>query len=522
MLRNKKFLMILSAVMIFALALTACGTQPAEEGPQTGEPNEPVKEQEAAKDTIVLAQGADAKSLDPHAENDQPSSRVNKQIYSTLVESTVDMDLVPGLAESWNQVDETTWEFNIRKGVKFHNGEELKASDVKFSINRMLESPRVAHIVGAIESVEASEDYKIILKTKEPFGPLLAHLAHTAASIVNEKAVTESGENYGQEPVGTGPFKFASWEAGDKITLERFDDYYKGAAKLKTVVFRNITEGTNRTIGLETGELDVAYDIEPIDKDRVSNHENLQLIEGPALSMAYIGMNAQKEPFNNEKVRKAINHAIDRDSIIAAVLNGAGQKANSPIGPRVFAHNDAISGYDYDVEKAKELIKEAGYEGGFSTTIWTNDNPVRLQIAQIAQAQLKEIGIDVSIEPLEWGSYLERTAAGEHDMFILGWVTVTADPDYGLYALYHSDQHGGAGNRTFYTNPEVDKFLNEGRTAIDPETRAAAYKKAQELIMNDAPDAVLYYGTDNVGAQKSVKGFELHPAGHHSVYEVSF
>jgi len=516
MLRNKKFIMILSAIMVFALALTACGNKPAEEETPSGD------KEAVVKDTLVIAQGADAKSLDPHATNDQPSSRVSKQIYNTLVESTVDMELVPGLASDWKQVDDTTWEFDIRKGVKFHNGEELKASDVKFSLERMLVSKKVAHIVEAIESVEVVDDYKVVIKTKEPFGPLLAHLSHTAASIVNEKAVTEAGENYGQNPVGTGPFKFVSWEAGDKITLERFDDYYKGAAKVKTVVFRNITEGTNRTIGLETGELDIAYEIEPIDKDRVANHEKLQLIEGPSLSMNYIGFNNQKEPFNNEKVRKAINYAIDADEIITAVENGAAQKANSPIGPRVFAHNDSIEPYGYDPEKAKELLKEAGYENGFKTTIWTNDNPVRMQIAQIVQSKLKDIGIEVTIEPLEWGSYLERTANGEHDMYILGWVTVTADPDYGLYALYHSSQHGGAGNRTFYTNEEVNKLLEEGRTAIDAEKRAEAYKKAQEIIVNDAPDVLLYYKTQNVGAQKSVKGFELHPAGHHSVYGVSF
>ncbi len=514
MLKNKKFIVILSAIMIFALVLTGCG------------PNDPEGDNggdgEAAKDSLIIAQGADAKSLDPHGTNDQPSSRVSKQIYNTLVEQTVDMELVPGLAEEWNQVDETTWEFKIKEGVKFHNGEELKASDIKFSIDRMLESKEVAHIVESIESVEIVDDYKIIIKTAKPFGPLLAHLAHTATSIVNEKAVTEAGEDYGQKPVGTGPFKFVKWDAGDKISLERFDDYYEGPAKLKTVVFRNITEGTNRTIGLETGELDVAYEIEPIDKGTVANHKDLQLIEGPSLSMAYIGMNNLKEPFNNEKVRKAVNYAIDADSIIESVLHGAGQKANSPIGPRVFAHNDTLEPYGYDPEKAKELLKEAGYENGFNTTIWTNDNPIRLQIAQIAQAQLKEIGIEVTIEPLEWGSYLERTANGEHDMFILGWVSVTADPDYGLYPLYHSSQHGSGGNRSFFTNEEVDKFLEEGRVAIDAEKRAEAYKKAQEIIVREAPDAILYYQTQNVGAQKSVKGFQLHPAGHHSVYDVSF
>lgn len=159
---------------------------------------------------------------------------------------------------------------------------------------------------------------------------------------------------------------------------------------------------------------------------------------------------------------------------------------------------------------------------GFDTTIWTNDNPVRMQIAQIVQAQLAEIGINAVIEPLEWGSYLERTAKGEHDMFILGWTTVTADADYGLYALYHSSQHGGAGNRDFYTNEEVNTLLEEGRMATDPEVRKEKYAKAQEIIVSEAPDVMLYYNTQNIGAQKNVKGFKLHPAGHHSVYGVSF
>ncbi len=359
--------------------------------------------------------------------------------------------------------------------------------------------------------------------TEEPFGPLLSHLSHTAASILNEKAVTEAGDDYGQAPVGTGPYKFVSWTAGDKITLESFAEYFAGEATIKNVVFRNITEGTNRTIGLETGEIDVAYDIEPIDKNRVAEHDNLQLVESPSLSYAYIGINTTKGPLADVKVRQAINYAIDVPTIIDVVLEGAGELSNSPIGPRVFGHNPDVDAYGYDVEKAKSLLAEAGLADGFETTIWTNDNPVRMQIAQIVQAQLLEVGINCTIEPLEWGgSYLERTGKGEHDMFILGWTTVTADADYGLYALYHSSQHGGAGNRDFYTNAEVDELLEEGRTATDAEARKEAYAKAQEIIVSESPDVMLYYGTQNIGAQKNVKGFKLHPAGHHGVYGVSF
>lgn len=507
MFKRKRAFTFLSILLVLTLIVSACGGR-ASKDPEN--------------DPLIVAQGADPKSMDPHATNDQPSSRVNKQIYDTLVEATEDMELVPGLAESWEQLSETSWKFNIRQGVKFHNGEELKASDVKFSFERMKESGHVGHIIGALNSIDIEDDYTVILNTSEPFAPLLSHLAHTASSILNEKAVTEAGEDYQSVPIGTGPFKFVSHDAGDKVTLERFDDYYKGAAGVKTVIFRNIPEGTNRAIGLETGEIDIAYEIEPIDKETVEEHKDLELVEEPSLSTAYIGFNLNKEPFNDINVRKALNHAINTKEIIDVVLEGAGTKATGPINDKVFGYNKDLEGYEYNPEKAKELLAKAGYPDGFSTTIWTNDNPVRIKIAEIVQAHLKEVGVEAKIDMLEWAAYLERTAAGEHDMFILGWVTVTGDADYGLYALYHSSQHGSAGNRTFYDNSEVDKLLDEGRTSGDEDARFEAYSRAQKQIVEDAPQMFLYFQTQNVGMQDYVKDFRLHPAGHHKIYSTTF
>lgn len=471
------------------------------------------------KDTVVVAQGADAKSLDPHATNDQPSSRVAKQIYDRLVEADEEMKIVPGLAEKWTRVNDTTWEFNLRKGVKFHNGEELKAKDVVFTFNRMMKASTVSHIIEAVKSVTAKDDYTVVIETKFSYSPLLTHLAHTASSILNEKAVTEGGENYGQKPVGTGAYKFVSWEAGSKITLEANDQYFGEKAKVKTAIFRNITEGTNRTIGLETGEVDIAYDIEPIDKEKVATHKSLQLLEGESLSYAYIGINTKK--ITDSRVRQAINLAIDKQAIIDTVLNGAGTVANAPIAPQVFGYSKDIKGYGYDVAKAKALLKEAGKEG-MQTSIWTNDSPVRVQIAQIVQAQLKEVGINAKIETLEWASYLDRTAKGEHDMYILGWTTVTGDADYALLPLYHTSSHGGAGNRTFFSDPEVDKLLDQGRTESNEKARLDIYKKVMEKVVAAAPDVMLYYQTQNAGAQKNIEGFKLHPAGHHKIASVSF
>lgn len=474
------------------------------------------------KNKLVIAQGADAKSLDPHATNDQPSSRVSAQIYDRLIEQDENMLPQPGLAEKWEQIDPRTMLFHLRKGVKFHNGEELKASDVKFTLDKMTKSPSVAHIAGAIESVDVVDDYTVKVTTKTAFAPLLNHLAHTASSILNEKAVREGGSQYGQNPVGTGSYMIENWTAGDSITLKVNPEYYKGVSPIETVVFRNIPEGTNRTIGLETKEVDIAYDIEPIDKNRVKEEKDLTLIEEPSLSTAYLGFNMNKKPFNDIRVRQAIAYAIDEQAIVDAVYQGAGTLANSPIGPLVFGYSKDSKAYNYNIEKAKELLKEAGYENGFSFKLWTNDNAIRRDIATIVQDQLKQVGINVTIETLEWGAYLDGTSRGDHDMFILGWVSVTGDADYGLYALFHSSTKGGAGNRSFYDNPEVDKLLDTARASTSPEERVELYGKAQGIIQEELPILTLAYTTHNVGIQNNVKGFKLNPAGHHKIYGLSF
>lgn len=518
MMRNRKLLLLVSIMLAFALIVVGCGKT------STTDKTDGDNVAEDTKDTLIVAQGADAKTLDPHGSNDQPSSRVIKQINTTLILQDENMELQPGLAESWEEIDELTFEFKLREGVKFHNGEDFKASDVKFTLLRALESPNVGHIVGAIdpEGIEIVDDHTIRISTKEPFAPLLAHLAHTGASILNEKAVTESGDDYGQNPVGTGAYKFVKWVNGDSIELTRNDDYFGDLPAIKDLVFRNISEGTNRTIELETGGIDIAYDILPTDLSRVEGNDELTLARDVNLSTTYIGFNVDKKPFDDIRVRQAINYAIDAEGIIDAVMEGVGAQANGPLGPNVWASNQNLEPYGFDVEKAKELLADAGYPDGFKTTIWTNDNQTRMDIAEIVQNQLKAIDIEVEVQVVEWGAYLDGTANGEHDMFILGWVTVTGDPDYGLYALFHSSQFGDAGNRTFYANEKLDSLLDEARKSADSDSREAAYMEAQEIVRNEAPWIFLNSGENLTGTRKNVKGFKQHPAGHHNLSTVYF
>ena len=508
---KKKFGLLVTIILSMLLLVACGGSGEKKEGGDAGAGT--------AKDTLVIAQGADAKSLDPHASNDNPSSRIRVQIYDRLMELDDNGVPQPMLAESWERPDDKTIIFHLRKGVKFHNGDEMKASDVKFSLERALASPEVAEIISGINSVEVLDDYTVKVTTEKPMAAILNNLAHTTIAILSEKATKEAGDKFGQNPVGSGPYKFVSWQSGDRITLEAFPEYWQGEAPTKNVIFRNIVEDTNRTIGLETGELDIVYDISGMDKNKLKDDDRFVLIEGPQASLTYLGFNMKKAPYDNPKVREAISYAIDQKPIIDTVFLGAGEAGNSIIGPNVWGYYD-VEKYTQDIEKAKALLAEAGYPNGFKAKIWVNDNPVRRDTAVILQDQLKQIGIDLAIETVEWGAFLDGTARGDHEMFLLGWGTVTRDPDYGIYELVSTTTMGSAGNRSFYSNPTVDKLLEEGRTELDPEKRKAIYKEIQEIIRKDIPMYMIIYPLQNVVTQKNIKNFKLDSAQSHKIYGV--
>lgn len=474
--------------------------------------------------TLRVAQGADAVSLSPHNTNDQPSARVMRQIYDTLIVQTEDLELVPGLASEWEQIDELTWRFTIREGVTFHNGEPLTANDVKFTLDRLRDpetAAPAAFLVTFIDEITVEDEMTVTITTESPFSPMLSHLAHTATSILNERAVTEAGDDYGTEVVvGTGPFRFVSWETASQIVLERNDDWWGGEVMPERVIFRPIPEGTVRAIELETGGIDISYGVEPADFERLNANPDIQIATIETLATGYIGFNTQRAPFDNVLVRQAINHAIDTELIIDVVFEGRGIPATGPISPQVFGANLELEQFEFDQERARELLEEAGFADGFATSIWTNDNPTRMQIAEIVQAQLSEIGIDVDIQVLEWGTYLENTAAGLHDMFILGWVSVTADADYGLYSLFHSSTFGNPGNRTFWSNERVDTLLDLARAEADPDLRFAYYQEIQEIIVEEAPWLFLNITLEDNGLRSNIEGFTPHPAGHHRLYSV--
>lgn len=486
------------------------------------EPAAPEK-QPAAKeqrDTLVVADQYDATTFDPVRHNDYPSSRACHQVYDTLIFLNDDGTFRPGLAEKWEFVSDTAYKMYLRKGVKFHNGEELKAEDVKFSLERAT-TDLGAHIKTYsqdLDSVEVLDDYTVVLHLKKVNFPFFASLAHSWGSIVNKKEVEAQGENYGTPAgtaVGTGPFKFLSWQKSDRYTLERFDDYWGEKVKFKTLVLRSIPEPTARTVGLETGEVDIAYPIINNDISRIEENEALVLQRKPLASTTYMGFNTTKKPFDDPRVRKAFSAALDTVGIQKAVFRGVGKTPRTLIPSGIKYSIDAeLPAHARDVEAAKKLFAEAGVDPKeLKIQIWTNERKERVAMATIIHSQLQELGIDAEIKVLEWGAYIQGLQSKEHDLFLLGWGLSVPDPDYAVAGLLET---GAGTNYTFFSDAKLDELLAKGRAMPDGPDREKAYKDMQLYINEMCPMILLHNDESLVGVQKTVKGFVSNPFDVHT------
>lgn len=521
-------LWFLSLLAVLMLLVAACAGDGQPSGPGDGG---------ESGGHLIITVGADIVSLSTHGSNDVPSSNVQENVYETLTVLDEEQQIQPGLAESWDEVDETTWDFKLREGVKFHDGEDLTAEAVKVNFDR-LKDPRIASprafLLDQVTEVEVVDELTVRLHLEYAYAPLLANLAHNGAGIMSPKIIEEdyaqlsdddsNGNNneiqegdpdayINQNPAGTGPFKFKEWVPGSAVVLERYDDYWGEVAKLDSVEFKVVDEQSTRIAGLDTGESHVADGIGPHNISRVNGMDHASALQVPSVSLNYIGFNVQKEPFDDVRVRQAVSMAIDKEAIIEGVYDNVGIPAIGPLAPLVFGFDEGVSGLEYDVEKAKELLADAGYADGFKTSIWTNDNEQRMETAIAIQSQLADLGIEVVIDELEWGAYLERTANGEHDMFILGWSTVTSDADYGMYPLFHSSQLGSPGNRSFLEDPDVDRVLEAARQETDADKRQELYTEAQELLVELAPMLYLQHGEHLLGVSDKVKGFSVDAQG---------
>jgi peptide/nickel transport system substrate-binding protein len=461
----------------------------------------------AAGEGIVVAMPADATALDPHRTNDGPSFLVINQIYETLLVRSA-RGLEPRLAVSWKPTGDRTWEFKLRRGVKFHDGTPFGAEAVRFTFERFVNPQsraRAFFVLSMVEGVRVIADDTVQITTRFPFAALLNHLTHPATSIVSPAAVGRFGAEFARNPVGTGPFKFESWIARDRITLVRNDDYWGGPPQIARVVMRPIPEASTQIVELESGGVDVVFNMPADAVPRLERNPRVTVYKEPSFSANYIGFHLERPPFNDVRARRAVGHAVRVAGLISFFLKDLALPANGPLAPVVFGANPDLPGYEYDLDRAKALLAEAGVRPGARARLVVFESAEWRRIAQAIQASLQPVGIQVEVDVVEFGTWLSRLERGDFDLYGMRWGTVTLDADYTLYSLFHSSQIPNP-NYSRYRNPEVDRLLEEGRATADQGRRERLYRRAQALIVRDAPMIFLYYPLSTYAVRSELRG----------------
>jgi ABC-type transport system substrate-binding protein len=479
------------------------------------------KPKPGAPQKLVIAQGTDALTMDTHHGLDAPTFTVLDHMVEPLLELTPKGEIVPKLVEKWEvSADATEFTLKLKKGIKFHDGQPFNAEAVKVNFDRRVDpkaATKFGFLVAPISSVTVIDEYTAKIKTKAPFAAMLSNLTHQANGMQSPAALKASWDKPCTKPVGTGPFMFKEWVPGNKCVMVRNDNYWGKKPSLQEVTFRVIPDDASRVVALETGEVQVAVRIPPFDIPRLKANPKLMVINSPSVRTIYLGFNALKEPFQDKRVRQALNYAVNKEAIVKHVLGGVGRVSDAAISPGIFGYT-SIKTYEYNVEKAKALLAEAGYPKGFETTLHpaVGRYYMDVSVATAVAADLLKVGVKADIKMMEWGTYLpsilREKDVVEHKIYMLGWGCVTGDADYGLYTLFHSGEWPKKGmNASFFKNEKMDQLLDAARSTANPEERKKLYKDTLTLIADEAPWLFLHSEVQMVGTRSNVKGIIVHP-----------
>jgi len=487
--------------------------------------------------TYFFPLNKDIVTLDPAMSTDTVSSTVIVRVYEGLVGFSKEGSYDPRLAESWEvSADGLTWTFNLRKRVKFHDGRPFTSKDVVYSFERLLDpetaSPRtwvLDRIDGAEEFMSGDADkvsgikavgkYKVRIQLAEPFAPFLGMLAQNNAAIVSRPAVER--DEMEKAPVGTGPFHLKT-RTDSEIELHSFDAYWKrdGFGEklpyLDGITFRVIKEPLSRWREFRTGRLHHT-DIPLGHLGQVNSDSELKAMKmsRPVLDMHHMAFNLEKEPFkDNTSLRLAFNYGVDKEGLIRTVKDGDAVKARSYVPPGIDGYNVKLPGYRYNPERARQLLRQAGYPGGRGLpkiTLYADTDEDHRKVAEYVINDLKRLGIEIELKTLEWGAFLDATYNGEAAFFQNTWLADYPDPENFLYVLLHSSMWGSAGNQTRYGNDEFDEYCEEAGVITDWEKRIELYRQAEEIAYEDAPWLLLYFRNCTILKQPEVKGLTLSP-----------
>ncbi|WP_193554762.1 glutathione ABC transporter substrate-binding protein GsiB [Pectobacterium versatile] len=475
----------------------------------------------AAKDAVI-AVGSTFTSLDPYDANDSLSQTVAKSFYQGLFGFDKDMKLVNVLADSYDaSPDGLTYTVKLHPGVKFHDGSAFNAAAVKVNLDRASNPDnrlKRYNLFKMIDKTEAVDDLTVKITLKTPFSAFVNNLAHPAAVMISPAALKQYGKDIGFHPVGTGPYRFVAWNQTDFVKVEKFNGYWKaGLPKLDSITWRPVVDNNTRAALLQTGEAQFAYPI-PFEQAKVlEKNDKLALVASPSILHRYISMNVTQKPFDNPKVREALNYAINKEALIKVAFSGYATPAEGPL-PSSIDYSVKYHPWPYDPAKARELLKEAGYPDGFTTTLWSSHNHSTAQkVLQFTQQQLAQVGVKVQVTAMDAG---QRAAEVEGKgvketgvrLFYTGWSASTGEADWALSPLFATASWPPAQfNTAFYSNPQVDADLATALKTTDRTEKQTLYKDAQDKIWADAP--WIFLATERLVSANSKKltGFYVMP-----------
>ncbi|MEO8193164.1 MAG: ABC transporter substrate-binding protein [Gemmatimonadales bacterium] len=466
----------------------------------------------------------DPRSLDPALSTDVPTGRAVGYIFDGLVRFTPDAQVVPGLARSWDiSTDGLTYTFHLRTGVKFHDGRPFKATNVINSFQRVLDPKTkggrgwpLYPIDGAkayadgkgrnIPGLSSPNDSTILIRLSEPFAIFPKLLAMPVAAIVPDSVPA----NFGEHPVGTGPWKFVEWRHDDFLRFAANPDYFEGPPKADSLMARIIPEPSTAVAEFESGNVDVLYVPEGETRNWEQTDEKKAMLESaPALRVFYVAINTARGPLADVRVRQALNYATDARGILEGIVSGRGNLAAGVIPPALPGGDSTRRGYTRDVAKAKQLLAAAGFSNGIDIELWSSQTPPFPRIAQTVQANLKDAGVRVTLVQRDASSMREAARAGQTDMALKDWFADYPDAENFLYPLLHTANRGVGGNVSFYSNPQFDKLVNDARREQDEPKRVALYKQADELEYKDAPMIYLFFYKELYAVQPWIRNFKV-------------